>query len=118
MNIYEELQPVASELMKEFKQGEINLISVTSSGSADAPTNTETVVPLDATAKGITFQYVKMGFNIKTDMIVTAAVVAGVTPTAKDFITIDGVRHKILKDLTPPAAGTRVVWKFIVQRGG
>lgn len=118
MTIYEELQPVASELLKEFKQGSIKLIQISSSGSSDAPTNTETSVDLDAVVRGLTYKYVKEGFSVQSDFIVSSAVVSDITPTLKDFIEIDGVRHKIIKDESPPAAGTRVSWKFIVSRGG
>lgn len=118
MTIYEELQPVAAQLLKEFKQGVTKLISVSTSGNADAPTVTETETILDAAVKGISRKYVRDGFSVESDLEVTAAVVAGVTPTLKDYIEIDGIRYKIVRDISVPAAGTRVAWKFIVRRGG
>ena len=118
MSIYDELRPVAAEILKEFKQGSIKLVRrVAGSGPIDNPgAATETEIDLDAVAKGVTFRYVKDGFALATDLIVTSAAVDGITPTKNDFIDIDGTRYKIVEDISPPAAGTRVVWKFIVRK--
>lgn len=119
MSIYEELRDtVAKPLLKEFKQGSISLIQMTpGSGPIDNPgPATQTTISLDAVAKGVSFKYVRDGFATSTDLIVTAAIVDGITPTKNDFIEIDGVRHKIIEDISPPAAGSRVVWKFIVRK--
>jgi hypothetical protein len=118
MSIYDELKPIAAELLKEFKQGVIKLKNIVVSGSADAPTNTETVYELDATVRGVTSEFLKDSFITSSDLIVTAAVVEGVTPSMNDLIEIDGVNYKIVKDMSLPAAGTKVVWKFIVRKGG
>ncbi len=120
MSIYDELQPIASGLLAEFKQGVIKLIKVTAgTGPADEPgTPTETTTTLDAVSKGVSFKYVQNGFAVASDLMVTAAVVAGITPDMKDFLEIDSVRYKIIAILPAPAAGTKVVWKFIVRKGG
>lgn len=120
MTIYDELQPVAAELLKEFKQGTIQLIQLTpGTGPADNPgPATEVITDLDAVAKGVSFKYVKDGLALSTDLQVTSAIVAGIVPNGRDFITIDGARFKIVEILPVPAAGTRVVWKFIVRKGG
>lgn len=118
MSIYDELKPVAAQILKEFKQGDIKLVSISSTGTPDAPTNTEKLIDLDATCSGVSFKYVKNGMAVMGDLTVTAAVVDGESPSVNDFILVDGVRHKIVQDISPPAAGTRVVWKFIVRRGG
>jgi hypothetical protein len=120
MTIYDDLKSVSSELHKEFDQTEIKLIQLTpGTGPAYNPgPSTETTRTLDAVARGATFQYVQSGFAVASDIIVSAAIVDGVTPTENDFISIDGVRHKIIKDMSAPAAGMRCVWKFIVRRGG
>jgi hypothetical protein len=118
MSIYDELKPLAAEILGEFKQGTIKLVRrVAGAGPIDNPgAATETETTLDAVAKGVTFRYVKDGFALSTDLMVTSAVVDGVTPTKDDFIDIDGTRYKIVEDISPPAAGTRVVWKFIVRK--
>lgn len=118
MSIYDELKPVVSELLAEFKQGTIQLVQLTSgAGSPDDPgAPTETVIELDAVARGASFKYVKDGFAVATDLEVTAAVIDGVTPSKNDFIVIDGQRYKIIEDLRVPAAGTKVAWKFLVRK--
>lgn len=122
MSLYDELQDVASEILSDtdFKQVGISLIHVIpAAGPPDNPgTPTEQTIPLDAVARGISFKYVKDGFAVASDIEVTCAVVDGATPTLNDFIMIGTQRHKIIQDISPPAAGTQVVWKFIVRRGG
>lgn len=118
MTIYDELKVVASDLLAQFKQGTISLVQLApGNGPADNPgAPTETVVALNATVIGAPYKYVKSGFAVMTDLMVTAAIVDGVTPTKNDFIVIDGQRYKILGDVSVPASGVRVVWKFIVRK--
>lgn len=118
MSIYDELKPVAQSLLKEFKQGTISLIQIIpASGPADNPgAPTEITRTLDATVTGAPFKYVRDGFATVSDMMVTAAVIDGVTITKNDFIVIDGIRCKIIEDVSVPASGTRVAWKFIVRK--
>lgn len=118
MTIYDDLKPVAAELLAEFKQGTVKLIQLTEGdGPADDPgAPTETEYTLDATVRGAPFKYVRDGFVTAADMLVTAAPIDGVTVTKNDFIEIDGVRCKIIEDVSAPSAGTRVVWKFLVRK--
>lgn len=118
MSIYDDLRPIATEILSEFKQGTVKLIQVTTgTGSADNPgAPTETIIPLDAVVKGAPFKYIRDGFAAATDMMVTAAPIDGVTVGANDFIEIDGNQCKIIGDMSTPAAGTRVVWKFLVRK--
>lgn len=118
MSIYDELKPVVQGLMSEFKQGTISLIQLTAgTGAADNPgTPTEVTTALDATVQGAPFKYVRDGFATVSDMLVTAAVIEGITITKNDFIVIDGIRCKIIEDVSVPAAGTKVAWKFIVRK--
>lgn len=118
MSIYDELKPVADAILSEFKQGTVKLVRlVAGAGAVDDPGSaTETETDLNAVAKGVTFKYVRDGFALSTDLIVTCAALDGVTVTKNDFIDIDGTRYKIVEDISPPAAGTRVVWKFIVRK--
>lgn len=120
MTIYDELQGVASEVLGEFNQGGISLVKITPGGApADNPgTPTITVYELEAVARGVSFKYVQSGFAVQSDLQVTAAVLEGVTPNINDFIRIDGTDHKIIEDVSAPAAaGTRAAWKFIVRKG-
>lgn len=118
MTIYEELKPVASALLKEFKQGVMTLIKITpGAGPADNPGQpVETPYTLDAVAHGASFKFVRDGFATSSDLEVTVAVLDGVKPEINDFIVIDSIRYKIIHDVSVPAAGTRVAWKFIVRK--
>lgn len=117
-DFYTEMQNVASEVLGEFKQGVITLTQSTpGAGPADNPGAPTTVThTLDAVVKGASFKYVSMGLALASDMIVTAAVIAGVTPKKDDVITIDGKKYKVVQDVSAPAAGTRAVWKLIVRK--
>lgn len=118
MSIYDELKPVAQSLLKEFKQGSISLVQITpGTGAADDPgTPVEKSYNLDATVTGAPFRYVRDNLATVSDMLVTAAVIDGITITKNDFIVIDGIRCKIIEDVSVPAAGTRVAWKFLVRK--
>lgn len=119
MTIYDELKIVASELLREFNQSVISLIKVTpGTGPTDNPGNSSTTsYMLDAVAKGVSFKYIRQGFAVISDLEITAAVVDGVTPSEKDFIEIDSIKYKIIQMMNVPAAGTKIVWKFIVRKG-
>lgn len=120
MSIYNDLQAVTSDIMKDFKQGSIYLVKISQTGgTVDEPgTPTETSYELNATVRGVSYQYLKESFVLATDLEVTAAVLSTVTPDEDDFISIDSVKHKIIKDISVPATGTKVAWKFIVRKGG
>jgi len=121
MSIYDEMQKVAQEILSdpEFKQSVIQHVQITPGvGPVDNPgPSSEVVTALDATARGVSFKYVASGLAVAGDLQVTAAVKAGITPKQSDFIDIDGVRYKIMQILFRPAAGVKVAWTFIVQRG-
>lgn len=120
MTFYSEMQGIASKLLKEFNQGNINLIKFESvDGNVDEPIEQiEKVYPLKGVAKGVSYKYLKEGFNAITDFEVTVAVDNNITPNINDFLEIDGVKYKIIQDISVPAAGLRVAWKFIVRKGG
>ena len=120
MTIYDEMQKISSDLLTEFKQGTISLLQITPGvGPVDNPgPSTETIVPIPGgVVRGVSYKYVKDGLAVSTDKTVVLPVVEGVTPSMRDFIIIDGVKHKIVQDISVPAAGTKVVWKFIVRKG-
>lgn len=120
MSIYDDLAADVPAILKKFGQGGIKLIGLTSAaGAADEPgTPTETETSLDATARGVSYTYIRSGAALASDLMVTSAPVAGVTPKMSDFIEIDSVRYKIVQIVHLPAAGTKLVWKFIVRKGG
>ena len=68
--------------------------------------------------KGVSFKYVTQGLAVASDLEVVAAVLSSVVPSEKDFIEIANIRYKIVQLINIPAAGTQIVWKFIVRKGG
>lgn len=120
MTIYDDLKPVVSEVMGEFEQGVIQLIKITPAGGPiDNPGDpTETTHTLDATCKGVSYKFVRDGLAVSTDLQIVAAPVENVVITDRDFISVDGVRYKIIHDMSTPAAGDRLVWKLIIRKGG
>ena len=123
MAFYEDMQKLASSVMKEFKQDSVKLIQYkeTKGGTLDEPSElAEKVYNLDATVSGVSFKYLINSYAVASDLTVTAGVIQGVTPTINDFIEIEGVRHKIIRDISaaPNAVnGKPVVWRFICRKG-
>lgn len=120
MSFYSDLQVVAQKVLADFKQGTVKLVKITAgTGPAYNPgTPSRTEYDLKATVKGVSYSYVQQGFSTKTDLEVISAVRTDVTPDLDDFINIDGIDYKIVQDNTVPSAGVKVVWKFIVRKGG
>lgn len=124
MAIYDEMQQLTREILDdpEFNQGGPQKIeyvkTVPGNGPIDNPGKTTYVkTPLDAAARGASFKYVSTGLASATDLQVVSAVNPAITPDQKDFIEVDGKRHKIMQILPRPAAGTPVAWLFIIQSG-
>lgn len=121
MSFYDEMQQIATSVLTEFNQGSIKLIQLEmpSDGSLDDPGEPiEVVTELKGAIKGISFKYLKEGYNAITDFEATVAVVQNVQPKENDFLEVDGIQYKIIQDVSVPAAGLKVVWKFIVRKGG
>lgn len=133
MTVFDDAQAIAKEVLgdPELQSGSVvSLVQKTpGTGAADNPGEpTSVTIPLEgAIVIGVPFKYLKGGFNglanrgsdsfvVSTDLLVTAAVVDGITPTKNDFVVIDGIEYKIIEDVSAPAAGTRVVWKFLVRK--
>ena len=120
MSIYDEMQAVTRELFDDpiFKQGVIAYVQLQSvaGGTPDEPAaNVEVTTVLSATAEPVSTKYVDGSHIFRSDVQVTAA--AGtVTPSMSGYLTIDGVRYKIIEIMRIPAAGTPVVYVFIVRR--
>ena len=117
--IYNDLKSLASDLLKDFKQGTVFYVALTPPpGPDDDPgVPTETKYELDATVTGVSSKLVDNSFVLSTDLMVICSVRDDLIPSGKDFIENDGSRYKIVQDISVPQAGTKVVWKFIVRRG-
>ena len=124
MSFYVEMQGIASGLLAEFKQGIIAYIRVTpGTGAADDPgAATELPFTLDATARGAKFTYVQGGLALASDLQVTAAAHPALVTdfanetVARGFVTIDGLRYKIVKAIPKPAAGVPAAFVLIVRK--
>lgn len=126
MTFYDDMQNVASDVLKDFKQGTIKYIEVVpGSGDADDPgAATENVFTLDGAARGVASKYVDNSLILATDLQVTASVkavnssnvVVDLTPENNGFIEIDAIRHKIVKIMKKPEAGTTVAIVFVVRK--
>lgn len=123
MSIYTEMQKIADELLSdpEFNQGGPGKIEyvrvVPGSGPVDNPgPSTFVSVAVSGVCRGVSGKYVRDGLAIASDRQVTIPVIASITPNMRDFFDIDGIRHKIVEDISTPAAGVRVVWKFIIRK--
>ena len=123
MAFYDDMQELAGSILGEYKQGSVKLIhyTQTNGGSLDEPSDLkETVYNLDATVSGVSYKYLINSYAVASDLTVTAGVIKGVTPTINDFIEIEGVRHKIIRDISAApnaASGKPVVWRFICRKG-
>lgn len=111
---YTGLQGTASRLLGQFKQGTIIYRKPgTTSGPVFNPVITDPVDHvLDATAKGVSQEYVDGTQVLATDKEITSAVF-GVTPDASGEIVVDGQVLQIVRLWQVPAAGVPVAWKFI-----
>ena len=126
MTFYDDMQNVAADVLKEFKQGVIKYVDVTSgTGPADDPGEpTENEFTLDGAARGVKFKYVQNGFAVASDLQITSSLKAKnennadviLNPNMKGFISVDGESFKIVKILPKPAAGTPVAFVFIVRK--
>lgn len=118
-NIYEDLQNVTKDVMKEFNQGVIEYVGLTPGiGPADNPGEpVKTTITLKgATARNVSSKYVDGTIIFTTDIQVNSAVQDGLNPQIDDFVDIDSIRYKIIKPMTVPAAGTPVAHILIVRR--
>lgn len=126
MGFYQDMQKVASSVLKDFKQGSVKLFHYTESdeeSSLDSPTElTETIYDLDAVVSGVNYKYLIDSYAVASDLTVTASVISGVYPTINDFIEINGEKHKIIRDISPAphaveGSAQPVVWRFICRKG-
>ena len=126
MTFYDDMQAVAADVLKTFKQGVIKYVDITpGSGPDDEPGDpTETLLTLDAAARGVKFKYVQGGLAVASDLQVTASVsatneaggVVSLAPSMNGFIEVDDERYKIVQILPKPSAGTTVAFVFIVRK--
>lgn len=117
-DIYKELQGVATGIFAEFGQGDIRYISVTpGTGPADSPgPPRETLIKVNAVARGVQFRYIDGSNIVRTDQQITMPVHPTVTPDMNGFVSVDGVRYKIVEIVRKPAAGTPIAYTIIFRK--
>lgn len=117
-DFYSDMQNVAAEILGEFKQGVIAYIGVTpGNGPAHNPGPSVEAAPVivSGVARGVKAKYVDGTTIVATDLQMTMPG-KGVAPAMNGFVTIDGVRHKIVHIDRKPSAGTVVAWTVIIRK--
>ena len=116
---YKEMQGIASDVLRDFNQGVIEYITLSSgNGPIDnpgEPTEIKTTLR-GATARTVKSKYVDNTIILGTDIQITFSVQTNVNPEIDDFVKIDGIRYKIIKTMTIPSAGTPVAHMIMVRR--
>ncbi len=120
MSIYDDMRSVADELFEEFKQGVIQYVGIVSTpgASPDEPATVgdDTPVTLNATARPVSTKYVNGSSIVETDIQFTVPNDGKAEPKMTGYMTIDGVRYKIIAVRPRPAAGDPITWTVIVRR--
>ena len=116
MSFYGDMQGIASELLKEFKQG---VVAYMEPGAVTGPDYAPVIGPevehvLDAAVSGVGGMYRDSTLIRQTDKLVTAAVF-GAVPTMAGAIVVDGQRLQIVQIKAVPEAGTVICWKIVVR---
>ncbi len=134
------MQATTSRLMVRFKQGSVTVVRETAEGERPAelptweewkPTIETRVYELDATVTGVPEKLVD-GDSIKaTDLMVTCSdvmrlvLIDGVSVAAQevefdagllDTLRIDGKTATVQKPMPVPAAGVKIVHKYVVRQ--
>lgn len=118
MALYQDMQDVASGLLKEFKQGSVIYVRINPGvGPAHNPgPSSETLIPLNgAVAKGATYKYLALGLASHGDKQVTMS--AQLVPALADFVIVDGIRYKLKSIEGRPGAGIPSVYVLIAGKG-
>lgn len=128
MSLYDDLQPVVSGVMAEFKQGDVKYLHrVPGTGPEDDPgAATETTYSVSAAIRGAKFRYVQSGLALASDLQATIAVemtnaatgakTTAIVPTMAGFVIADGVRYKIVGIDPKPSVGTPVAYVLIIRK--
>lgn len=141
MGLYADIAVVANQLLSSeaaggFGQGTVTLTRTTTAASAaETPwipgAASTSVYALKATVKAVSEEFINGTSIVATDLEVTCstsmtlttvngAPVTEVVTTVLDLqpgdvLSIDGVSHSVQLTMRVPAAGTPVVWKFVVK---
>lgn len=122
---YGKMQTLATNLLTDFNQGVINLITVTPGSGPpsnpglpvrSAPKLLKGAASAAFSVRGASKTYAD-GTNIqRSDIKVVSKILAGVDPKLTDKITLDGKEYNIIHFNKIPETGTTVAWMFFVRR--
>lgn len=114
---YQDMQAVASDLLRKFDQGDVYYIAaVKGAGPADAPGEpVETTYKVDAAARGVSFKYIDGSNIVASDLQATMAVHSDFTPAIGGFVIVGARRYKVVRVVAKPAAGTPVAYTVIFR---
>lgn len=117
-DFYQDMQGIATSLLKEFNQGAIEYVELTAgTGPRDNPgAPSEVAYPVDGVARGVQQRYVDGTNIVQTDMQATLAVKEGLTPSMSGFVRGDGMRYKIVGVRQIPPFGTPVAHVVIFRK--
>lgn len=125
MGFYDDMQGIASDLLREFSQSTsedgtpkmkyVELIAA--GGPVDNPgVPTETVHDIiGGVARGVDEMYVDGSQVIASNGQITCEV-GTFEPKAKDYVILNGKRHKVTKAVNLPATGVPVAYVIIYER--
>jgi len=113
---YGKMQATASRLLAKYAQGVITYTPPpTTGGDPWNPTQTpSTPITIDATAQGVSAEYVDGTTVLATDLQITSAVFSQ-APSMAGKITADGKVLQMIRIIPLPAAGVTVAWRVIVR---
>lgn len=116
---YQRMAATSSRLLMRFAQGNIVLTRPGTTTPGPNPWDPPVVSPpqswtLNATAKGVSEQFVGSDGIVGTDTEVTIAPF-GDEIGASDVLSIDGQAVTVVKVMRIPRAGTVIVWKVVCR---
>lgn len=121
MSIYSEMQAVFNELAADpdFEQGPlvyIEMVTATGGTPDDPGEPTPVSHPFKGFVRPVSTKYVDGTHIVATDKQLAVPGDLAVVPTMNGFISVDGVKHKIVQLDPIPASGTPVVYRAFVRR--
>ncbi len=125
MGFYDDMQGIASGLLREFSQStsangtpQMKYVElIPAAGPKDNPgVPTETTHDIiGGVARGVDEMYVDGTQVVASNGQITCEV-GPFVPKAKDYVILNGKRHKVIKTVNLPATGTPVAYVIIYER--
>lgn len=123
---YQQMQDIATPLIRQFSQGVITLTQSTEGPPPDSTkpwqpgTISKTILKLSGTVTGIKAYQITNTEIAASDLVLTCATVDNsgrpFEPKETDELQIDGINYSIKKIVARPSAGTPVVFALFIAR--